>query len=67
MPIYEYKCTECGGTKEALQKFSDAPLTTCPHCGKETLEKTISANTGFVLMGHGWHRPGMRAGSSGKR
>ena len=33
MPIYAYKCSACGFAKDALQKVSDAPLTTCPNCG----------------------------------
>ena len=64
MPIYEYECKECGARKEKLQKFSDPPLKECDCCGKEALEKVVSTGTGFCLMGHGWHRPGMRAGSS---
>lgn len=66
MPIYGYKCKECGAEKDALQKFSDAPLVKCEACGQDGLEKTISTGTGFCLMGHGWHRPGMRAGGSSK-
>ncbi|NCV52319.1 MAG: zinc ribbon domain-containing protein, partial [Gammaproteobacteria bacterium] len=26
MPIYEYQCTACGESHDALQKLSDAPL-----------------------------------------
>jgi putative FmdB family regulatory protein len=54
MPIYEYQCQECGFEHEALQKISDAPLTTCPSCGAEALEKLISA-AGFRLSGKGWY------------
>lgn len=32
MPIYEYKCEVCGHTFEAIQKFSDDPITSCPVC-----------------------------------
>jgi len=53
MPIYEYECTKCGNQKEALQKFSDSPLTECEMChGK--LKKIISHNT-FHLKGSGWY------------
>jgi len=62
MPIYQYQCSKCGAQKEALQKFSDPLLTKCDECGEEALEKVISQGTGFVLMGYGWDRPGMRAG-----
>lgn len=53
MPIYEYQCNACGQISEALQKFSDPPLTTCRHCqGKVT--KLIS-HSAFHLKGGGWY------------
>lgn len=54
MPIYEYQCKACDNSLEILQKISDAPLTTCPSCEQETLQKKISA-TGFRLKGTGWY------------
>ncbi|MGH3261216.1 MAG: FmdB family zinc ribbon protein, partial [Trebonia sp.] len=33
MPTYQYVCTECGGHLEALQKFTDEPLTVHEDCG----------------------------------
>lgn len=54
MPIYEYRCKECGHKLEALQKLSDAPLLTCPSCGKDALSKLVSA-AGFQLKGSGWY------------
>ena len=54
MPIYEYRCTECGHELEALQKLSDSPLTTCPQCSNETLVKRVSA-AAFRLKGGGWY------------
>ena len=54
MPIYEYQCEACGEQLDKLQKMSDAPLTTCPNCEKETLKKKISAS-GFRLKGTGWY------------
>ena len=41
MPIYAYRCDECGHTKDVLQKVSDAPLTDCPECGKPALKKQV--------------------------
>jgi len=43
MPIYEYRCEACGFQKDYLMKMSDAPLTTCPECKKETFSKMLSA------------------------
>jgi len=53
MPIYEYECDRCGKITEAMQKFSDPPLTECGycHCG---VHKLISAST-FHLKGSGWY------------
>ncbi|SMC27479.1 putative regulatory protein, FmdB family [Desulfacinum hydrothermale DSM 13146] len=53
MPIYEYECTQCGQITEAMQKFSDPPLTECEHCHGE-LRKLISMST-FHLKGSGWY------------
>lgn len=53
MPLYEYQCVECGGIEEAIQKFSDAPLTTCRHCSGK-LNKLISQSS-FHLKGTGWY------------
>ena len=54
MPIYEYVCSECDHTLEALQKMSDAPLSVCPACDEPSLKKKISA-PGFRLSGSGWY------------
>jgi putative FmdB family regulatory protein len=54
MPIYEYKCDTCAETLEKLQKMSDDPITLCPNCGEESLNKQISA-AGFRLSGTGWY------------
>jgi len=37
-----------------MQKMSDPLLTSCPACGKETLEKQLSA-AGFQLKGNGYY------------
>jgi len=54
MPIYEYRCGECGAQTEILQRISDAPLSVCPECGKAALTKLVSA-AGFQLKGTGWY------------
>ena len=64
MPIYEYRCSACGHELESLQKFSDAPLVTCPACGKDALTKLVSA-AGFQLKGSGWYATDFK-GSGGK-
>ncbi|HKL50503.1 MAG TPA: zinc ribbon domain-containing protein [Wenzhouxiangellaceae bacterium] len=64
MPIYEYECRECSHRLEKLQKMSDAPLTHCPECGKESLTKLVSA-AGFRLKGGGWYETDFK--KDGKR
>ena len=54
MPIYTYDCSSCGHQEDVLQKISDAPLSTCPQCGKSTFSKQLSA-PGFQLKGNGWY------------
>lgn len=53
MPIYEYKCLECGARVEKRQNISDAPLTVCENCGGK-LEKQWSLS-GFQFKGAGWY------------
>jgi putative FmdB family regulatory protein len=69
MPIYAYKCADCGHEHEVLQKISDAPLTDCPDCGRPSLAKQVTA-AGFQLKGTGWYVTDFRnkdaAGKGGK-
>ncbi|MEO6924504.1 MAG: zinc ribbon domain-containing protein [Bryocella sp.] len=55
MPLYEYECGQCHRRTEKIQKFSSEPLTTCPHCGAEALERTITAPA-FQFAGGGWYK-----------
>jgi putative FmdB family regulatory protein len=54
MPIYAYRCAECGHELEVLQKVSDAPRTECPSCHRPALVKQVTA-AGFQLKGSGWY------------
>jgi putative FmdB family regulatory protein len=65
VPTYQYTCTDCGEQVEAVQKFSDDPLTVCPHCGGK-LRKVFSP-VGIVFKGSGFYRTDSRNGSSGDR
>ncbi len=62
MPTYQYTCTECGEPVEALQKFTDAPLTVCSACGGR-LRKVFSP-VGIVFKGSGFYRTDSRNGAS---
>ena len=61
MPTYQYRCTECGEDLEAVQKFSDPALTTCPTCNGR-LRKVFNA-VGVVFKGSGFYRTDSRNGS----
>lgn len=56
MPIYDYKCINCGKDFEYFHVRSDDKVPECSHCGSkhEKHEKQISKNTGFILKGRGW-------------
>jgi len=58
VPTYQYTCTECGDPLEAVQKFSDEPLTVCPACGGR-LRKVFSP-VGIVFKGSGFYRTDSR-------
>jgi len=62
MPTYEYECQSCHQRVEAVQKFSDAPLSVCEHCGGE-LRKVFSG-VGIVFKGSGFYKTDSRGKSS---
>jgi len=64
MPIYAYRCESCGFGKDVLQKMSDAQLTQCPECGRDTFRKQVTA-AGFQLKGSGWYVTDFRGGNGG--
>ncbi len=61
MPIYAYRCSSCDCQKDVMQKMSDAPLSTCPECGKETFAKQLTA-AGFQLKGSGYYVTDFKGG-----
>ncbi len=65
MPIYDYLCSACGQSFDAIQKFSDAPLTDCRKCAAAgTVTKKLTA-PGFALKGSGWYVTDFRGGNTG--
>jgi putative FmdB family regulatory protein len=61
MPIYAYACSSCGLQRDVMQKMSDAPLSTCPQCGKQTFAKQLTA-AGFQLKGAGYYATDFKNG-----
>jgi putative FmdB family regulatory protein len=54
MPIYRYRCSECGAQEEHLQKLSDPPMDTCATCGGPLTKQMTAA--AFHLKGGGWYK-----------
>lgn len=65
MPIYAYRCDDCGHTKDLLRKLSDPPLVTCPSCGGGSFRKLLTA-AGFQLKGSGWYATDFKNRSASK-
>ena len=64
MPIYEYRCNDCGHELEAIQRISADPLEACPSCGENGLTRLISQSS-FVLKGGGWYVTDYKKSSDG--
>ena len=58
MPIYEYKCCQCGHTQGVITTLAerDRPPP-CPECGSSELRRLISRSS-FALKGGGWYKDG---------
>lgn len=65
MPVYTYRCENCGVTLEITQKFTDSPLTRCPECEEETLHK-VYLPVGIVFKGKGFYATDHKSPSGGK-
>lgn len=66
MPVYTYRCENCGVQFEKTQKFSDSPLTVCPECGKKSLHKVYTP-VGIVFKGSGFYATDNRSPSGAPR
>jgi len=64
VPTYQYTCTDCREPVEAVQKFTDDPLTVCAACGGK-LRKVFSP-VGIVFKGSGFYRTDSRNGSGAR-
>jgi putative FmdB family regulatory protein len=62
MPIYAYRCSQCGFEQDVLQKMSDDPMTHCPECKTESFSKQLTA-AGFQLKGSGWYQTDFKGGA----
>ena len=65
MPTYEYRCTACGQHIEAVQSFTDDPLTQCGLCGGEL--RKVFAPVGIVFKGSGFYKTDNRSSRSSSK
>lgn len=64
MPLYEYKCDNCGDVFELIQRFSDEPLTVHEKCGGP-VHRLISTSA-LMFKGSGFYvNDYAKAGKSG--
>ncbi|MGH2581850.1 MAG: FmdB family zinc ribbon protein [Anaerolineales bacterium] len=54
MPVYTYRCQNCGHEFDRQQNFSDHPLKACPNCRKHSLLK-VYRSAGVVFKGSGFY------------
>ncbi len=66
MPVYTYRCENCGIQFEKTQSFSDQPLTRCPECNKKALRKVYTP-VGIVFKGSGFYATDHRSPSGQSR
>src|SRR5436190_21333556 len=60
MPTYDYECKACGHTFDELQSFNDAPLTKCPKCKKNKLERLFGGGGAVIFKGGGFYETDYR-------
>src|SRR3954454_18362145 len=60
MPTYDYKCNACGHTFDELQSFSEPPLTKCPKCKKNKLERLFGGGGAIIFKGSGFYETDYR-------
>jgi putative FmdB family regulatory protein len=53
LPLYAYRCTQCGYHYEKIQKFNAEPETVCPQCGGP-VERPLTAPA-LQFKGAGWY------------
>jgi putative FmdB family regulatory protein len=54
MPVYEYRCKECGKTHEVEHGFHDPRPTSCSSCGGHLVR--VFHPVGVVFKGSGFHK-----------
>src|SRR6476620_8650733 len=63
MPTYDYECSACGHHFDELQSFKDPPLTKCPKCGKNKLQRLFGGGGAIIFKGGGFYETDYRRAS----
>ena len=66
MPVYTYRCENCGVRFERHQGFNDPVLTRCPECNKKALRKVYTP-VGILFKGSGFYATDHRSPSGANR
>ena len=61
MPTYEYSCKKCKHTFETFQSIVSKPVTICPKCHNESVERLISGGVGIIFKGSGFYETDYRS------
>ena len=65
MPIYTYRCENCGLQFDRHQSYDEKPLTRCPECGLVSLRK-VYLPVGVVFKGSGFYATDHRSPSGNR-
>jgi putative FmdB family regulatory protein len=65
MPLYEYKCDDCGEVFEVMQKFADEPLSVHEKCGGPV--HRLLSTPAFQFKGSGWYVTDYGRGGNGSK
>ena len=66
MPTYDYECRACGHRFDELQSFSEPPLTKCPACKKNKLERLFGGGGAIIFKGSGFYETDYRRAGAAK-
>jgi putative FmdB family regulatory protein len=64
VPVYEYRCKECGYEFDKHQSFAEARLTDCPSCEAKGALRKVFGNVGVTFKGSGFYRTDSRSSDS---
>ena len=61
MPTYDYECAECEHAFEMFQQITEDPISTCPSCGKDRVQRLIGTGAAILFKGSGFYQTDYRS------